>query len=436
MRLIALLALLLPLSACVDVVDVEADSAAVAVAGPWAIPAQTLAIGDTQYVAYTGAGPWVGTDGCSGSLLPGTAALRDWIYANLPQVWYVGGYSCRAINGDSTTMSVHGTGRALDLHIELDDGAADNTLGDPVGNYLIEHAQELGMQYIIWDLWKWNASRSAGSKDGAYGGAHPHHDHLHIELSPEAATMELPWYQGPMNPPDFTPCGEIPAAGGIIDDGDLCAQRFGPTTYWREVGDAGYGGGLVWTNAFESDEPSNWARFNLFMVAAGDYRVEYYSTPEYAIYDSVRYEIVHDGDTSVVAVDQAGLSGWVGLGTFTFAAGGQQSINVYDDSATPIPADQSIVIDAIRLTPIGVDPDPDPDPNPDPDPDPDTDTDTDPDTDTDTDDPDGSDTSPGDSGDDQANWGLQGGCNTSGPPASSPLFMLLCGFLWRRLRRA
>jgi hypothetical protein len=193
-RVLVVAASLAVAAACAGPVGPSEERFAVAVDGPWVIPPETLAIGDTQYVEYTGAGPWVGESGCSGVFLPGTQLVQDWIYQYFPQVWHIGGYSCRPIVGNSSLMSVHGTGRAIDLHIETVDGEADNELGDPVGNYLIEHAEEMGIQYIIWDRWKWNGSKAPGSKDGYYSGEHPHHDHLHVELSVAAANMELPWY--------------------------------------------------------------------------------------------------------------------------------------------------------------------------------------------------------------------------------------------------
>ena len=150
-------------------------------------------------------------------------------------------------------MSVHATGRALDLHIPLHEGDADNDLGDPVGNWLIEHAEEIGIQYIIWDRWTWGAHRRAGEKERAYGGAHPHDDHLHIELSTVAAELGTPWFAGPMEPPEETGCEPLPADGGVIDETDACFRAYGPATYWRREGSAGHDGSLLWTNAYEGD---------------------------------------------------------------------------------------------------------------------------------------------------------------------------------------
>lgn len=332
----------------------------VAVEGPWVVPDETYAIGNEQYVENTQAGPWVGESGCGGSFLAGTRLLQDWILTYFPQVPSIGGYSCRPINGNPNVMSVHATGRAIDVFIPTIDGEADNELGDPLANYLVEHVEELGIQLIIWDRWTWNPSRSPGDKSNPYTGAHPHHDHLHVELSVAAANMEVDWYNGPMDPPSLPACGTIPATGGIVDDADACARAFGPGEFWRVVEGQGYGGRLLWTDAFESSDPSNWARYELHMEAAGRYQVEYYSTAEFAVHDAVDYEVRHGTEVARLSVDQAGLDGWIPLGTFDFAAGGAQSISVLD-TAGPVGDGQHIIFDAVRLTPESdIDPGPGP----------------------------------------------------------------------------
>ena len=324
---------------------------ALAEPGPWHIPAETTAVGDTQYVEYTGAGPWVGEQGCGGGLLQGTSLLRDYITLYFPQAYSIGGYACRPIVGDSNSMSVHATGRALDVMIETVGGEADNTAGDVIGNWLIEHSELIGIQMIIWDRWIWNASLDP-PKDHDYTGQHPHHDHLHVELSVEAAALGTPFFQNPMEPPDLISCGTIPAAGGIIDDADTCAGFYGPAQYWRSA-EVGHGGSLLWTNAFQGDDPSNWARWVIDVEAAGTYRAEVYLTPEYAVFDHVRYEIAHGGTTDALVFDQSAVAeaGWYELGTFDFAAGPGQHVSLYDNSAEPVADEQHIAFDALRLTP-------------------------------------------------------------------------------------
>lgn len=353
-RILGLL-LTLSLVGCVAGEDTAKQEAALSVDGPWVIPAETSAIGDMQYVPYTSAGPWVGESGCGGSLLGGTQVLREWLDEAFPQITHLGGYSCRHINGDSSQMSVHATGRALDIHIPLHGGEADNDLGDPVAAWLVEHAEEVGIQYLIWDRWTWSASRSAGSKDRAYGGAHPHHDHLHVELSVDGGAMRTPWFSGEMEPPAVASCGVVPAAGGVIDDSDECFTAFGPATYWRTE-TMGHDGSLHWTNAFESDSPSNWARWYVELEEPGEYVVEVYLDPAFAAHQQTRYGILHGDETTELLVDQSAASGWLTLGTYRFEAGAGQHVSVHDNSPVAVAADQHVVADALRLTPAAMAP--------------------------------------------------------------------------------
>ncbi len=366
-RCVSAVCALLLLASCAA--DVGVSEEGLAHAGPWDIPADVLAIGDTQYVSYTGAGPWVGESGCGGSLLAGTAQLRDWLLVAFPQVRSIGGYSCRAIVGDSSTMSVHATGRALDIMLPLDGGEADNDLGDPIGEWLIEHAEEIGIQYIIWDRWTWSASRAAGSKERSYGGAHPHHDHLHVELSPEAAAMRTPWFSGSRPLPDSM-CAQLPAEGGIVEENDDCFAAYGPATYWRTES-TGHGGSMRWTNAFTNSSPSNWARWHFDLAEGGEYAVEVYAQPPYAVHRATRYVLMHGDVEHEVVVDFTGADGWVRLGTYTFAPGGGQHLSVYDNTNSTVGSDQHIPADAVRLTRIDPTmPAPTPEPMPEPTPEP------------------------------------------------------------------
>lgn len=327
-----------------------------AVDGPWEPPAELLAQAASYDVTFVTAGPWVGTSGCSRTFTEGAAQLKGWLEAYWPQVDGIGGYSCRPINGDSSNMSVHATGRAIDIHIPLDGGQADNDLGDPVANWLLEHAEEIGIQTIIWDRWLWRPNRDP--RDRYYAGAHPHHDHLHVELTPAGARMETPWFQGEMGPPELSGCDEpLPAEGGVVDDSNSCFQAFGPAQFWRRVDGMGVEGGLRWTNAFESDDPSNWARWRINLAEAGTYKVEYHSVPEYAVFGSTQYTVKFGDKTEDVVVDQAaGGDGWVLLGEYDFVAGPGQWVAVYDNFNGPVAEDQHVIADAIRLSKPGMEP--------------------------------------------------------------------------------
>ncbi len=351
---------------CADEESLGKAQHALSHAGPWDIPSSTLAIGDTEYVPYTGAGPWTGTSACSGGITAGAEVFRGWLREAFPQIASIGGYSCRPIVGNESQMSVHATGRALDVMIPTDGGAADNDAGDPIGNWLIEHAEEIGIQYIIWDRWTWNASRAAGSKERMYGGTNPHVDHLHVELSLDASAMRTPWFTGPRTLPSTAGCDAVPTGGGEVRETAPCFSSFGPSAYWRRVSDAGYGGSLLWTNAFQNDTPSNWARWRIDMTTGGTYTVEAYVDPLWGVHRATRYRVRAGGSETDVIVDQSASDGWASLGEHDFATGGDQWVSVYDNVAGAIAADQHIAVDAIRLRPEAEPPPPDTDPTPDP----------------------------------------------------------------------
>lgn len=340
--------------------NVAGSEQALAEEGPWSIPPETLAAGDDDYVVYTGAGLWNDGQDCSGGLEPGAGIVRSYLLAHFPQVLSIGGYSCRRNTGNTAYMSIHAVGRALDIMLPLSGGDADNDLGDPIGEWLIENAETIGIQYIIWDEWTWMAARASGQKGKLYTGPNPHHDHLHVELSAAAGERTVDWFSGLVEPPAIESCDPLPAHGGVIDDLDPCFQSFGPAQYWRVELDTGYGGSLLWTNAWVNPTPSNYARWNAPLTEAGDYEVEVFLTAPFAVYAETRYAVRHAGVEETVYVNQAAEAtsegAWVSLGVYAFASGDDQWVSVYDNVLTTVASEQHVEVDAVRLTRIGVDP--------------------------------------------------------------------------------
>jgi hypothetical protein len=91
----------------------------------------------------------------------------------------LGIYNCRSVRG-STNRSVHGEGRAVDVGFS---GVA-NPAGTRLLNTLLPHVGALGIQMIIWNRRIYSARYPTGAR---YTGAVPHTDHLHIELTWNAA---------------------------------------------------------------------------------------------------------------------------------------------------------------------------------------------------------------------------------------------------------
>jgi hypothetical protein len=183
------------------------------------IPSEAVrAAGEAQFGTYEGAGPYDGGSGCSGSFTEGARALGEFLVASFSASRF-DGYACRPNTANRSQLSMHGTGRAIDLFVPLSGGDADNDLGDPIADYLIRNASDIGVQFFIWDRTKWNISYS-GRKDRSYGGPHPHHDHLHIELSTAGAAMATPWFAdtGGSAPVD-SPADGVGTGAGTPDDG-------------------------------------------------------------------------------------------------------------------------------------------------------------------------------------------------------------------------
>jgi len=127
---------------------------------------------------YEGAGPYNGGKGCSKGLKTGTRAVGDVVDKKFPSIRYEG-YSCRPNTANKSQLSVHGTGRALDIF-------ASSSVGDQVANHLVKNAQALGIQLVIWNRTIWQV-RSSGATSKAYTGPNPHTDHVHAEVTARVA---------------------------------------------------------------------------------------------------------------------------------------------------------------------------------------------------------------------------------------------------------
>ncbi len=333
----------------------------IAVSGSWSPAADVVAAGDQASVQYDGAPPYDGGVNCSGGSTPGARTLRDVLIANYPAIGSIGVYNCRVIAG-TNSMSLHGVGRALDVMIPTVGGDANNTAGDEIAAWLIENADALGLQLIIWDRTIWSTSRSPGNRVRAYSGSSPHIDHLHIEVNEAAAFQNLPWYQNPTGPGPAPSC-DVVGQDGVVDAGP-CQQLFGPAQYWRSEA-AGRGGQLRWTNAYAGENPSNWARTTIKTRAPGRYTLQAFIDPAFGRYAAARYRIVDAGGERTVVIDQSRApagGGFVDLAVVD--AGAEVSVVVEDNAASAPPSDaRAIVVDAFRIVSASA-PEPTPEPTP------------------------------------------------------------------------
>jgi hypothetical protein len=166
----------------------------VATPGPWRLPEDLVTRAEAQSVSYDYGPPWEGGIHCATGPTPGSRALAAYLLRTFPgEIRSIGGFACRPNTASPEETSLHGTGRALDIMIPTVRGDADNAKGDRVVRWLVEHAQEVGVQYIIWDHSSWFPGDGEASP---YGGPVPHVDHIHAELDEEAAAKGTPWFQG------------------------------------------------------------------------------------------------------------------------------------------------------------------------------------------------------------------------------------------------
>jgi murein DD-endopeptidase MepM/ murein hydrolase activator NlpD len=157
------------------------------------------------------------------------------------------------------------------------------------------------------------------------------------------------------------PCMPLGPDGGIIDDIDECFRTYGPLAYWRVVDDAGHGGSLLWTNAFESQDPSNWAQWRVEPSEDGRYGIDVHIDPAWGVHHETRYDVEHVDGTEQLTIDQSTEQGWVSLGEYQLEAGTEHLVSVYDIASGPVPDEQHIAVDALRATRVDGDTPPPPD---------------------------------------------------------------------------
>lgn len=116
---------------------------------------------------------------------PGTAAMKTWLLQHFPGTFSSIGAARSPASRWATVgqqRDLHQEGRALDLM------TGDQAALERFANALVWHAAEIGLQYVLTRRLEWSAS-GIGAAWELYGPEHPspHTDHVHVELSPQAA---------------------------------------------------------------------------------------------------------------------------------------------------------------------------------------------------------------------------------------------------------
>jgi stage II sporulation SpoD-like protein len=156
-------------------------------------------------------------------------------------------------------------------------------------------------------------------------------------------------------------CRVVAAGDTIVDEAGMCfTHQCASIDRFVAVG-AGLGGHQFTVPAESSATPDCSGRWNLGFEAEGDYAVAAYTTSA-SPRAKLTYRVRHAGWVDAVAVDQATSSGtgdWAPLGTYRFAAGQDQWVELGDDASEPPASGAVVVFDGLRVTaadtPPGVD---------------------------------------------------------------------------------
>jgi uncharacterized protein (TIGR03382 family) len=219
-------------------------------------------------------------------------------------------------------------------------GGADDTASPLwVAQYTTAPCPDIPAPWTRWAIWQ---DSSTGSSAGV---ANP--GTLDIDVFNGTHDQLLAFAGGAP-----APCGTIAAAGGEIGVADACFVAGGPPQFLRHVTGAGAHGTLIWTHATPAAAEANFAQWDLYFAAGGSYVVAAYTDHAYATSRQAGYAVRAAGAATTVVIDQSAVDGWQTLGTFAFAAGGDQWIHLSDNTGEPAAANAQLVFDAIRVTPV------------------------------------------------------------------------------------
>lgn len=117
---------------------------------------------------------------------PAAATFAEWV-TRWPGIRSAG--KARSPAKPSTAgrvRDVHEEGRAIDAMLAAPGTPEGNAAGDALAAFLVENADRLGVQGVIWRRREWYASRVLSAWED-YDRGDPHTSHPHIELSPAVA---------------------------------------------------------------------------------------------------------------------------------------------------------------------------------------------------------------------------------------------------------
>ena len=144
--------------------------------------------------------------------------------------------------------------------------------------------------------------------------------------------------------PDAEVCPPIPSTGLVLEQDNACFERSPDSNWWEG---SGHGGGSLWTYSMVSTK-ENRGRYNLQFATAGTYHLSVF-IPNTVYYRSERAEyVIRAGGQQVSGrVNQAlGQNSWLDLGSFEFAAGADQWVELSDFTGE---SGRRVVFDSLRI---------------------------------------------------------------------------------------
>lgn len=120
-------------------------------------------------------------------LLPELKFLRNHVVHlfGVKQTWMTGR---TRVMRKGQLLDMHQSGRAVDFMVE----SAEQ--GNVIANYLLGKIADCGIQFIVWDHFRFSAAKVGAKRFGQYHGANPHTDHVHMELVKDP--KPYPFYDG------------------------------------------------------------------------------------------------------------------------------------------------------------------------------------------------------------------------------------------------
>jgi len=172
-----------------------------------------------------------------------------------------------------------------------------------------------------------------------------------------SGTIRFSWQKGAATPGPGTPTSTpvpgaptatpVPTGDIIVDDKDSGFSKGGPSASWYERS-IGYNSHIYWT--YNSDvQVYNFAKWTPRLPRAGNYQVFVFIPKQQADTKSARYRVFHNGQEHSYWVDQSVyFDKWVSIGTYYFAAGGNEYVYLDDVTGEPY-ASHKIGFDAVKF---------------------------------------------------------------------------------------